>query len=73
MGAVRVLALLPAAIPLTLWYAWVHSISFLNSVLDTLFCLSLAWALVSLLLCFRTWRKLGLSTRQVCTARFLKS
>ena len=35
--------------------------SILYSLLDTLFCLSLVWALVSLLFCFRTWKKLGLS------------
>ena len=35
--------------------------SLLNSMLDTLFCLSLGWTFVSLFLCFRNWKKLGIS------------
>ena len=61
LEATWVLAILLAAIPLTLWYAWVHSMSLVNSVLETLFCLSFAWGLVSLVLCFRSLRALGLS------------
>lgn len=56
-----VLALLLTAIPLTLWYMWVHPMSLLNSMLGILLCLSLGWAFVSLVLCFRSWGKLGLN------------
>jgi len=61
LQATWALAIMLAAIPLTLWYAWVHSLSLVNSVLETLLCLSLGWGLVSFVFCFRELRKLGLS------------
>jgi len=61
LEATWVLAILLAAIPLTLWYAWVHFMSLVNSVLETLLCVSFGWVLVSLVLCFRSLRELGLS------------
>lgn len=55
------LAIMLMAIPLTLWYAWAHSVSLFNSAVQTLLCLSLGWALVCMVLCFHSLRKLGLS------------
>jgi hypothetical protein len=47
-------------IPLSLWFAWVHAFSLVNSILVTLFCVSFAWGNISLVLFFRSLRKLGL-------------
>lgn len=59
-GLVNLLAFL-VIIPLTLWVAWAHYTTFVDAILLTLFCLAFAWGLVSATLCFRCWRKLGLS------------
>jgi len=47
-------------IPLTLWFAWVHHVTVVNSVLITLFCLAFGWGLVSQILLYQRLQKLGL-------------
>jgi hypothetical protein len=47
-------------IPLFLWFAWARPTTLVDSVLVTLFCLSFGWVFVSMALCFRSLRKLGL-------------
>lgn len=47
-------------IPLTLWSAWAHRNPLVDQILLTLFCVSFAWLFVSMLLCYRRLRKLGL-------------
>ena len=47
-------------IPLTLWFAWASHSAIANSITVSLFCLSFAWVLVSLLQLNRGLRKLGL-------------
>lgn len=50
-------------IPLTLWFTWRHPAStFAYPAVVTLFCLSFAWATVSMLQMQRSLRKLGLSS-----------
>jgi hypothetical protein len=51
---------LAVVIPLFLWSAWVNHQALVNSVLVTLFCLSFGWGLVSMVLCLRSMRRLGL-------------
>jgi len=46
-------------IPLTLWLAWAHRSTVAESVVQTLFCLSFAWALVSMLQAQRGLRRLS--------------
>ena len=46
-------------IPLFLWSAWARREEILNSILVTLFCISFGWSFLSLILCFRTLKKLG--------------
>lgn len=47
-------------IPFTLRFAWAHHTTLVNPILVTLFCLSFAWVFVSMVLCYRRLRKLGL-------------
>jgi len=47
-------------IPLTLWSAWTHRNPLVNQILLTFFCVSFGWLFVSMLLCYRTLRRLGL-------------
>jgi hypothetical protein len=47
-------------ISLTLWFAWAHRSTFIESVIQTLFCLSFAWGWVAMLQCYRILRQLGL-------------
>ncbi|PYU29602.1 MAG: hypothetical protein DMG31_16875 [Acidobacteria bacterium] len=47
-------------IPFTLWFAWAQHTTLVNPILVTLFCLSFAWVFVSMVLCYRRLRKLGL-------------
>jgi hypothetical protein len=47
-------------IPLTLWFAWARQSAIANSIAVSLFCLSFAWVLVSLLQLNRGLRRLGL-------------
>ncbi len=46
-------------IPLTLWFAWARHSAMANSIAVSLFCLSFAWVLTSLLQLNRSLRKLG--------------
>ena len=51
-------------IPLTLWFAWAHRLTaseVLYSVVETVFCLSWGFVLVSMLQVHRSLRRLGLS------------
>jgi hypothetical protein len=50
-------------IPLSLWFAWAHRSTVAYSVAQTLFCLSFAWGLMSMLLAQRGLRKLSSSER----------
>lgn len=50
-------------IPFTLWFAWAHRSTVAYSVVQTLFCLSMAWCFVSMLLAQRGLRKLSSSER----------
>lgn len=59
-SALSILLGLLVVIPLTLWFAWARHTTVLNPILVTLFCLSFGWGLVSMALCFRSLRKLGL-------------
>jgi len=59
-SALSILLGLLVVIPLFLWFAWAHYTTIVNAVLVALFCLSFAWGLVSMLLCFRSLGKLGL-------------
>lgn len=59
-SALSILLGLLVVIPLTLLFAWARHTAALNSILVTLFCLSFGWGLVSMALCFRSLRKLGL-------------
>jgi hypothetical protein len=47
-------------IPLALWFAWMDDSSIAYSIAQSLFCLSFAWLLISLLQLQRNLRKLGL-------------
>lgn len=47
-------------IPLTLWFAWAGRLAIAYSIAQSLFCLSFAWGLLSLLQLQRNLRKLGL-------------
>jgi hypothetical protein len=47
-------------IPLTLWFAWVGHSAIAYSIAQSLFCLSFAWLVISLLQLQRNLRKLGL-------------
>src|SRR5512136_1663125 len=47
-------------IPLTLWFAWAGHSPIANSITVTLFCLSFAWVLISLVQLNRSLGKLGL-------------
>lgn len=60
MSALSILLGLVVVIPLTLWLAWAHHTTIADSVLLTLFCLSFGWCLVSMALCYRRLRELGL-------------
>jgi hypothetical protein len=48
-------------VPLTLWFTWQRASTFTYPVAVTLFCISFAWAAVSMLRMQRGLRKLGLS------------
>jgi hypothetical protein len=48
-------------IPLTLWFAWTRHSAMANSIAVSLFCLSFAWVLISLLQLNRSLRNLGLA------------
>lgn len=66
VGASSALTVLLGALivtPLTLWFAWVHRSTVAYSVLQSLFCLSFAWGLVSLLKAQRGLRRLSASER----------
>jgi hypothetical protein len=58
--ALSILLGLLVVIPLFLWFAWARPTTLVDSVLVTLFCLSFGWVFVSMALCFRSLRKLGL-------------
>jgi hypothetical protein len=64
-GLVRISAGLAAflgflvVIPLTLWFAWTHHSSLAKAMINTLFCLSFGWIMVSTLGWFRSFRALG--------------
>lgn len=49
-------------IPLTLWFAWARKSTTIQSVIETLFCLSFAWGNVATWQWFRNFRKLGQSS-----------
>lgn len=51
-------------IPLTLWFAWVGHSGIAYSIAQSLFCLSFAWGLISLLQLQRSLRKLGLGPEE---------
>lgn len=59
-SALSILLGLLVVIPLTLWFAWARHTTLVNPILVTLFCLSFGWGLVSMTLCFRSLKKLGL-------------
>ena len=46
-------------IPLTLWFAWTHHSTLPEAIINTLFCISFGWIMVSTLGWFRTFRALG--------------
>src|SRR5260370_28636274 len=60
-------------IPFTLWFAWVGRPAIAYSIAQSLFCVSFAWGLISLLQLQRNLRKLGLrpegSTRRFSRPR----
>jgi len=58
--ALAILLAFLVVIPLTLWFAWRHHTTFANPILVTLFCFAFAWMFVSMVLCYRGLRKLGL-------------
>jgi hypothetical protein len=58
--ALSILLGLLVVIPLFLWLAWARPTTLIDSVFVTLFCLSFGWVFVSMALCFRSLRKLGL-------------
>jgi hypothetical protein len=60
IGALSILLGLLVVIPLFLWSAWARPTRLVDSILATLFCLSFGWLFVSMALCFRSLRKLGL-------------
>jgi len=47
-------------IPFTLWFAWVGRPAIAYSIAQSLFCVSFAWSLISMLQLQRNLRKLGL-------------
>ena len=49
-------------IPLTLWFAWADHSAIAYSIAQSLFCVSFAWGLISLLQLQRNLRKLGLDS-----------
>jgi hypothetical protein len=49
-------------IPLTVWFAWSRKSTTIQSVIETLFCLSFAWGNVATWQWFRNFRKLGQSS-----------
>jgi hypothetical protein len=49
-------------IPLTLWSVWGHHSTVADSAVQTLLCLSFAWAIVSMVQAQRSLRRLGLSS-----------
>lgn len=58
--ALSILLGLLVVIPLFLWSAWAGRTELANSILVLVFCLSFGWLLLSLTLCFRSLKKLGL-------------
>jgi hypothetical protein len=49
-------------VPLTLWFAWAQESTTMQSVIETLFCLSFAWGSVATLQWFRNFQRLGESS-----------
>jgi hypothetical protein len=47
-------------IPLTLWSAWTYGETLANQLLMALFCVAFAWVFISMILCYRRLRELGL-------------
>lgn len=62
MTALEVLAALLVIIPLTLWLAWIHHSTLVESIVLTLFCISFAWLSVSILRWQRAVRSMGSSS-----------
>jgi hypothetical protein len=58
-GLVALLAFV-IVIPLTLWFTWRHASTFAYPLAETLFCISFAWAAVSMVLMQCGLRKLDL-------------
>ena len=51
-------------VPLSLWFAWRDSSGIIFNIVETLFLLSWAWTVISLLQMFRIWRDVGLTPRE---------
>jgi hypothetical protein len=51
-------------IALSMWFAWVHRSTLAESVVETIFCLAMAWGFVSALQAQRALRKLKLSSSE---------
>jgi hypothetical protein len=70
-GLIGTFAISSIVIPLTLWYAWSRHLNVLPAVLETVFCASMVWLLISTLMWSRNFGKLtGASSARLLLGPF---